>query len=176
MTRIKLILVLISISRIAFAQDYKLNVGGGFPDITHLGVSFELDSIHELSVQFGFLPLGEELIIAPAIEHQLSLRKSSKYADLTAWYLSQRIIYNYDVIPDEEEFHLVSYNLSIGRHFCFSEHYGMSLDLGIFFKLFEKDIDLNLTEEEIREPEPTPDEDLFPAYLPNLRLQFFRRF
>jgi len=171
------LLFVILFSQTVVAQNSKLSLGAGFPDLTFASYSFTSNDTNEFTFQLGYLQnAGRNFLIAPAVEHKYSFSHSKKYTSSGTWFFGQRLNYLYQFTPNEYEFHLLSLNFSIGRRFYFTELYGLSLDWGLFIKMFEKETDLNITFEERFEPEPGPEEDLFPEFLPNLRIQFFRRF
>ena len=169
MSQINLIFVFLITIQLARAQDFKVTAGAGFPDLIHIGGLYELTNSNEVGIQLGTISSINKLL-TPTIEHRLYYRKSKKYENLNTGFFGQRLTYSYER-SNEYNWHSIFLNLSVGRNYYFTENFGFTWDVGIFFWLMDKQFD-NSTGLEVEDDSPPN----IPNVLPNLRIQFFRRF
>lgn len=175
------LLLLILFSQTIVAQNFKANLGVGFPDLPHLGFAFELDHTYELGIQFGYIPAASssEGAFTGTVDIKIGLAQSKKYDSLSSWFFGLRPSYMFEENEDFK-YQLTSWNFSIGRHIYFSEKYGMSIDAGVLLWLGrEREVKelsnppTGYIDDRGDEPYPRADD---PDILPNFRIQFFRRF
>ena len=169
MSQIKMIFALVFAVQLASAQDFKLTTGAGFPDLIHIGGAYQLTEINEIAIQIGSA-FTSDTWITPTLEHRFYYKKSKKYESLNSWFFGQRVTYSYERSNDYN-WHSIFMNLSIGRNYYFTQNFGFTWDAGIFLWLLDKQFD-NSTGLEVDDDSPPN----IPNILPNLRIQFFRRF
>jgi len=123
----------------SFAQE-KVNIsaGIGLPELLNVGVRYQLKQA-QIGLGFGFMPLKEESLISVSGDGYYYFAGLSRLSNRRTWY--GRLGLNY--MRDENKFLVDKYlylNLRFGRDFNFSKKFGVQIEAGTIFQLFNETI------------------------------------
>jgi hypothetical protein len=119
----------------SFGQE-KVNISAGFglPELLNVGVRYQLKQT-QMGIGFGFMPMKNESVISFSGDAYYHFAGLSELSDRRLWY--GRIGLNY--MRDETKTLVDKYiylNLRIGRDFNISKKFGVEIDAGAIFELF----------------------------------------
>jgi len=169
MHKILRIAILIIFSHTVNAQtnNWRINLGVGFPEFTHIGVGYKFADKHLASFNYGFLPGFETTFSIFTAEHSYFLSPSKKFDRLKTWYFGQKITY-YRETNTSKRFEYVFLGLDFGRQFNFSKTFGFCFDLGVAYSIIDEESFLDSSKGELNQEAPT-------RIFPNANIQLFYR-
>jgi len=147
--------------------------GFGFTDAFHLGIKVHFLERNQIGIYYGNnLNLGDGSYNSFSLDHQLHFGKTSDFSSRKVWFLRQGLTYS---IENDyySEFKYLFLSFSIGREINISPKVGISIDLGLFHTLQEKER-VKVEREHSLDNIRLDMKDFF--VLPNLRIQFFYSF
>jgi hypothetical protein len=168
MKRIFLVLSFLFLTTYAFTQERTLEavVGMGYPDVLHVGVNKRISANSTLGLNTGVIPGYESYQFT--FEHRYNFAYSKRHADRATWYFGERLTYLYEnnTVVYWRTIYLTP---SIGRHFNFSDVFGLNFDAGLFIRVWERSNNCGGAGQ-------CDDEDAFYFTSPTARLQLFYKF
>jgi hypothetical protein len=149
----------------------KLDLVGGISarEYFHLGLRYQYNDIMQLGVYVGNdLELkGNQAIKTFCVDNQIHFGKLSFHNNRPAWYLRQGYTFSSNNLGAQETRRYSYIDLSLGREFAISDHFGANADMGMLVQF-----------REYRKTEPPLDTPLQTNWfvMPLLRLQFYYSF
>src|SRR5688572_987480 len=125
----------------SFGQEkVNISVGLGLPELLNMSVRYQLKQT-QLGVGLGFIPKpkGEESIISVSADVYYHFAGLSKLSNRRPWY--GRI--GLDYLKEEDEFSIEQYvylNLRFGRDYNLSKKFGIQIDAGFIYQLYDETI------------------------------------
>jgi hypothetical protein len=133
-----LTLVFSSITYCAAQDTWKFSTGLGLPELAHFGVSYQYSQA-EFGLRFGTLPLKNEDIYQYSAEFLYHFAGEAKTGKQKPWFGKLGAMSFRD--ETEKEIHKYTYlNAKVGHDFLIDEHWGISVDAGIFYELSNQEI------------------------------------
>jgi len=125
----------ISTARLSGQGNLNITAGFGFPDLLNAGIWYQIDQT-QIGVAVGFIPLEGESMTSALFDVYYHFAGSSELSTRKPWYGRLGLAYLHD--KDEGTFNdkFVFIGLRVGREFNLSQHFGISLDAGLMYKLY----------------------------------------
>jgi hypothetical protein len=113
-----------------------ITAGFGFPDLLNAGIRYQIGQT-QVGVSAGFFPIPGESMISGSFNLLYHFAGSSELSDRRPWYGRMGLVYLHDKKEGSFNDKLVLLDIRGGREFNISSKFGISLDAGIMFKLFQ---------------------------------------
>ncbi len=164
-------LLLIYSGLVCFGQKHPsldLTTGGGLVEAIHLGCKIQILDKNQIGLYYGNSLLYYRYSYnSLSFDHQWHFGNTSNLSNRPSWFCRQGLTYSIDnAAYSETKYVFVS--ICIGREFNISHKIGVSLDLGLFHTLMEK--------ERVKDTSISPwfDTDMKDIFVfPNIRLQLY---
>jgi len=148
-------------------SNFELDFGLGYLDLLHVGMKYELIPQSKIGMSYGSLfatKNNQRRIHAIALEHEYHFGQKLLKTSRPLLYFSQKLTY----LTDTDETYDLSalfVTPSIGKRFYSDGPFGINIDAGLMFRIFQERSSF-LTDERSQQPN-------YPAVFPAIRFQFF---
>jgi hypothetical protein len=169
MKKIFLLLSFLILISAAYAQKRTTEavVGMGYPDVLHVGINTSISKRSTLGFNVGRIPEAGLRSYQFTLEHRYNFAFSKRNSDRATWYFGERLTYFYEE-NSVVYWRTIYLTPSIGRHFNFSDVFGLNFDAGLFIRVWERTNNCGGM--------GCDDEGEFSFIAPTARLQLFYKF
>ncbi|MBL0084376.1 MAG: hypothetical protein IPP37_18960 [Saprospiraceae bacterium] len=126
-----LLSILISFSSSA-QKKLSLVAGAGFPELFHLGARYQIKQ-SQVGISLGLASHSATTFTADYFYHY---SKESSLSSRKVWYMR----WNYTLLKEKDEYEIIktsTLGMRIGREFNITKSFGIGLDAGLVFRLYE---------------------------------------
>ncbi|MBK9688494.1 MAG: hypothetical protein IPP37_18940 [Saprospiraceae bacterium] len=129
-----LLSILVTFSILA-QKKLSLIVGAGFPELYHVGTRYQIKQ-SQLGISLGLASHFASTFTADYLYHY---SKESSLSSRKVWYMR----WNYTLLKEKDEYEIIkthTLGMRIGRELNITKSFGIGLDAGLVFRLYEDTI------------------------------------
>jgi hypothetical protein len=156
----------ISAQSLSKDRKFEVDLGLGFPDLLHLGMKYQLTKLSTIGMSYGTILIANKSrhTSAVTLEHAYHFGKHSEDSKLPVYYFTQKVTYLNDIKKDITA-NIFYFTPSVGKSFYGGGPFGINIDAGLNFKVYQSQETDLITEGRVFEQ--------FPSVFPAIRFQFF---
>ncbi len=147
-------------------RKFEMDLGLGFPDLLHVGMKYKFTKLSTIGMSYGTVLIANNSrrTSAVTLEHAYHFGKYNENSRLPVFYFTQKATYLNDIKKDVTS-NIFYFTPSVGKSFYGGGPFGVNIDAGINFRVYQTQITDLAADELVFEQ--------FPAVFPAIRFQFF---
>ena len=115
---------------------YRGHLGVGLTDLVHAGLSKRFGKV-DVGAQAGYLKYDMGRIMSGGVFGSLRFGHSKKFDDAPTVFFKQLLNCHNDRNTENVQWYWFTTELLMGRNFYFTEHFGLSAELGLLITVYE---------------------------------------
>ncbi len=125
----------LNVAAVSGQGNVSITAGLGFPDLVNAGIRYQIGQA-QIGMSAGFMPVEGESVTSALLDVWYHFAGSSELSARKPWYGRLGLAYLHDKKEGSFNEKFVFIGMRAGREFNVSQHFGISLDAGLMYKLY----------------------------------------